>query len=350
MHCVSTNGQGKRRDVINHVSTKQTNNLINLKKHKTMKKMFLLSVALLCAGAGHSQERKKVYIMVSSDKAHEDEALNEMLADELVMAFANSRYYEPLDRKLTLGDGDEFKAMLNEERGYQRSGEVLSSEIIEMGAELGAEYLCVVKIVYSPTIRTNSVTARMISVKTRAAINSKSVRSPLNSEYEFTKVATAIAETLGDKPPKEKQADADAAAIRAAEEEAAAQQRKQDKEIWEKAGFGRRVANIRVQKQPSGAISLEAARHRCAEITISRFGKTARLPTIGELLQIYARRGDIWEKTYDSPWWSSKDYVKMVLWSETTCGKGYMSVNTDGEDNCRKPDKKALSICVIDIE
>ena len=260
---------------------------------------------------------------------HLDQAINEMLTDELRLEFVKSAIYEPL---LESRNRD-FFAALNEEIEFSHSDEVRNEDIIKLGENLGAQYMCIVRVLYSPTLKTNQVTAQMYDIKTRALVSMERHRSPLTVEWHITETATTLAKALSAKPPKEAAIDK-----KAAEDEANRRaQVKKDMELYGYVEFGK----LYVQRKTSANnVQWSVANN---SICKSKDGYNFRLPTLDELMLLYDYRSSVFDNSYFF------DYIE--VWSSNTCKTrdgqtGHLAVGKDKAIICFKPAEAVRCLCV----
>ncbi|GHT44468.1 hypothetical protein AGMMS49965_20180 [Bacteroidia bacterium] len=103
-----------------------------------MKKTFILLLALCCVSAAFGQESKQKVAIYTDDKSGKNYA--EFAGEFLTNAIVKRGAYDAFERT------DAFLNLIGKEQGYQRSGAVDDSKIAKLGAQLGVQLVCAVKI------------------------------------------------------------------------------------------------------------------------------------------------------------------------------------------------------------
>ena len=137
-------------------------------------------------------QQKKVAVYVTGQQT----AVNKVLGDKLVEAFAKSGKYIAIERT------SNFLAELSKEQNYQRTGAVDDNELSRLGKQFGVQLVCVADI--SEVFGQKYVSARLINVESAEVVNTSNTNSTLDKMEELLKVADKITKELTDKTVQEK--------------------------------------------------------------------------------------------------------------------------------------------------
>ena len=123
-----------------------------------MKRLSFLMLAALCAGTVFgqlTQGKQKVAVYVTGDA---DAGVKKVIGAKLVDAITKDDKYAAVERTA------DFLAQIAKEQGYQGSGAVDEQQIVLLGKQFGARFVCVAEI--SNVMGSLFVSARMINVET----------------------------------------------------------------------------------------------------------------------------------------------------------------------------------------
>ncbi|MDR2126542.1 MAG: hypothetical protein LBP63_06920 [Prevotellaceae bacterium] len=218
-----------------------------------MKRLLIVSLAIMSAGFIFGQQKVAVYIAGDGDVG-----IKKVLGDQLVAAIANSGKYIAIERTAS------FLAELGKEQNYQRTGAVDDSELSRLGKQFGVQLVCIADI--SEVFNSKYVSARLIDVESAEVVNAANGNSPLSTMDELLKLIAELTKTLTGETVKEK----------AAKELA----KKQAKE----AGY-LILGNLAVQINVSGEVVWESANKMAQESRLAGYSDW-RLPTTTELAQL----------------------------------------------------------------
>jgi hypothetical protein len=315
-----------------------------------MKKLSILVLAVMCASAVAAQRRVVVSVLSKTENEDAIAYFNNYLLDAFVKKHPD--LYEALE------NNDDFLAAMNKELEYQRSGAVDENHIIDLAKHYGADVVCIAKI--TEVFGSKSLNARLNDAKTRKIISSEILPNAnykkaiaFNSIVDLVEVSEYIAQTLTDKSAKEKHKDQQVAEAEAQREQAerlqrltaaaAAEQRKEEEKTEARRSGFAVLDNLAVQVLPSGDVDFVTAYKMCGDASRGGFDDW-RLPSVGELTNIYTYRERLYHKghKFDNPFSSTSYY-----WSQDECGSGSVSViSGNGSNECYKIKKTAKAICV----
>jgi hypothetical protein len=316
-----------------------------------MKKVSIFLFALMCASVVFGQQQK-VAVYVTGGK---DPGINKVLGDQLVAAFTNSGKYVAIERTSS------FLAELGKEQTYQRTGAVDDNELSRLGKQFGVQLVCVAEVsevasfdsknLFGKSNTTNNkyVSARLIDVESAEVINTSNASGSLGNMKELLKVSQSITKELTGKTGKEAAAEKAAintekeakAAAEKAEKEAKADEEKK-KTDFRNAGYSP-VGNLYILNKPSSTIKWEIAKQMCESSTIGGYNNW-RLPTIGELMQIYALRQEL----FVNYGFDKASFEREEIWSSNTGKKDSHIILIKGRSDESK--KSAKCHCVRDIK
>jgi hypothetical protein len=270
-----------------------------------MKRICIFLLAMMFAGAIYGQNKKvAVYVTGGSDAG-----VNKVLGDQLVAAFTQSGKYTAIERT------GSFLAELRKEQDYQRTGNVNDREISRLGKQFGVQLVCVAEV--NDVFGEKYVSARLVDVETAEVVNTSNASSSLKDMPELLKVSEKITTELSGKTAKEK----------AAEEAIRTNAKKVGYYI---------LNNLAVSTEKTNTMDWEKAKTMVREAAIGGY-MDWRLPTISELVQIYANCDIIWSKVSESPFqalnWKGF-WVGAVVWSSTPCTGGQQTIDGGGENTC----------------
>ena len=120
-----------------------------------MKKYFIFSLAVMCAGAVFGQTEKQKVAIYTTDNSGQNIA--EFVGEFLTNAIVKRKTYNAVERT------NEFLKEIAKEQGYQRSGNVDDNQISRYGKQMGVDLVCVVKI--RKTSGQTFMSARLIEVE-----------------------------------------------------------------------------------------------------------------------------------------------------------------------------------------
>jgi TPR repeat protein len=120
-----------------------------------MKKAVFLLFALLVASAAFGQEKQKVAVYITGEA---DAGYKEVIGAKMVAAVTKDDNYAAVERTA------DFLAELKKEHKYQQMGDVNDQQIVELGKQFGADFVCVANV--SKVFESIFIAARMINVTT----------------------------------------------------------------------------------------------------------------------------------------------------------------------------------------
>jgi|GEM_PF-2295536 len=307
---------------------------------KNRAKLSILLFTLMCAGVIFGQHQK-VAVYVTGGQ---DAGINKVLGDQLVAAFANSGKYIAIERTSS------FLAELGKEQNYQRTGAVDDNELSRLGKQFGVQLVCVAEVsevesfnskdLFGRSNTTNNkyVSARLIDVESAEVINTSNASSSLGNMKELLKVSQSITKELTGKTSKETVAER--AKINAEKEAKTAEEKR--KAEFREAGYSP-IGNLYILNKPSSAIKWEIAKQMCESSTIGGYNNW-RLPTIGELMQIYTLRQEL-SIHYG---FDKVSFEREEIWSSNAGNKDKHVILIKGKSNESK--KPARCHCVRDAK
>ena len=305
-----------------------------------MKKVSILLFAIVCASVVFGQQKVAIYVTGGSDAG-----IKKVLGDQLVAAIVNSGKYTAIERTSS------FLAELGKEHGYQRTGAVDDTELSRLGKQFGVQLVCVAEVSEvdsfnsknmfgksSNTTHNKYVSARLIDVESAEVINTANASGSLSNMKELLKVSQSIAKELTGKTSKETAAATEK--INAEKDAKTAEEKK--KTDFRASGYSP-VGNLYIQNKPSSVISWEIANQMCESSTIGGYNNW-RLPTIGELMQIYTLRQEL-SNDYG---FDKKSLEREEIWSSTAGNKDRHVILIKGKSDESK--KSAKCHCVRDVK
>jgi hypothetical protein len=123
-----------------------------------MKKILILMLAVLSAGMVFGQESKKQVAVYTVDVSGQN--IMEFIGDYVTNAIVKQGKYKAVERTA------QFLEALGKEHGFQHSGAVDDKQISKIGKNLGAHYVCVVKVAVTGTRNDHFISSRLIDVET----------------------------------------------------------------------------------------------------------------------------------------------------------------------------------------
>jgi hypothetical protein len=173
--------------------------ILQIFKDVQMKKLAILFIALFSAAA-LAQDLPKIAVYIASDSAAVRE--KKTLMTRIQAKFLKSGRYKVIERSGT------FLAEIEKEHQKQRTGDIDDSQIIKLGKQYGAEFVCIVDIMAS--VGTFDVSARIINAETVEIVNIGYCFSPLqtpddlsNATEELGRQLLGEQSTLAQKPKPE---------------------------------------------------------------------------------------------------------------------------------------------------
>jgi len=148
-----------------------------------MKKVSIFLLAMMCASVVFGQQKVAVYVT-----GGQDAAVNKVLGDQLVAAFARSGKYIAIERTAS------FLAELGREQDYQLTGAVDESELAELGRQFGVHLVCVAEV--TEVFGQKYISARLIDVESAKVLNTANVSNSLDSMNLLMTAAQSIARRL----------------------------------------------------------------------------------------------------------------------------------------------------------
>jgi hypothetical protein len=123
-----------------------------------MKQILITFLTLFCATVAHAQyygdDKEKVAVYVTGSNA----SVNKTVGNRLVLNIVKQGKYTAVERSA------DFLAQLQQEYGYQRSGNVDARQISQVGKQFGVDIVCVAEIT---TVGNNyAITVKLIDVET----------------------------------------------------------------------------------------------------------------------------------------------------------------------------------------
>lgn len=282
-----------------------------------MKKVTLLLIVAFEVGTLFGQQQK-VAVYVTGGQ---DAGINKVLGDQLVSAIAKSGKYIAIERTAS------FLAELGKEQNYQRTGAVDDNELSRLGKQFGVQLVCIAEV--NNVFGKKYVSARLIDVESAEVVNTSNTNSNLNTMEELLKVTQMLTKELTGKTAKEQ-----------ATEIAKANAEKE-------AGYCI-FGNLAISTVKTGEVDWVTANSMSQDATIGGYNDW-RLPTIGELTQIYAIRSLVWGR--EDPWGSGSfyDFSKSSLWSFDACRNGHKIIYSNGSNGCYKKTATARVVLVRTI-
>jgi len=166
-----------------------------------MKRLILTLLCLSCftfaqeaekpgASAASSPKAKEtVAVYIAGKETKESQGMHSVLGGELVRAISASGVYSAVDRTV------QALALLEKEHLYQRGGAVRDEDVMALGKQLAARYLCMAEV---QPVRGGAyyLNVRLIDVETAATVASVTETSALEDVGEMRRVAQFLANTL----------------------------------------------------------------------------------------------------------------------------------------------------------
>jgi len=306
-----------------------------------MKKLTILLLALLCAGVVFGQQKVAVYVTSGKEgregrDGKESAGINKVLGDQLVAAIVKSGKYTAIERT------SNFLTELEKEQVYQRTGAVDDNQISRLGKQFGVQLVCVAEV--SNVLGQKYISARLIDVETAEVINTANATSPLKDMNEFLTVTESITKELTGKTAKEQAAES--------EKIITAKEAKEAAELKAKEAGYHILGNLAVSTVITTAVKWETASQMAKEATMGDY-RDWRLPTISELIQLYANKEKVYGANASTPWRDGTSDADATMfysvWSSDVCKKGYKVVTGFlGRESCNA--KKGKVILVRDIK
>jgi hypothetical protein len=133
--------------------------------------------------------KETVAVYIAGKETKESQGMHSVLGGELVRAISVSGKYFAVDRTV------QALAVLESEHAYQRGGAVRDEDVMALGKQLAARYLCVAEV---KPVRGGSyyLNVRLIDVETAAAVASVTETSALEDIKEMRRVAQLLANQL----------------------------------------------------------------------------------------------------------------------------------------------------------
>jgi len=164
-----------------------------------MKKIFfsmfifcILTITQGCASSKSSNGTMAVYVTGKPDVISEEE--KRVLNSRIVAIFVNSGKYEIVERS------DTFLAEIQREHEKQRSGDVDTKQISELGKQYGVQFVFVANVVKFEDTKNNkdtkNINARIINSETTEIVKSTNVGCPLENMDELKKVSNKIVDYI----------------------------------------------------------------------------------------------------------------------------------------------------------
>ncbi|MDR0940879.1 MAG: DUF1566 domain-containing protein [Bacteroidales bacterium] len=260
-----------------------------------MKKTLICMLALLCAGIAFGQNAKEKVAIYTEDKSGRNyaEFAGEFLTNSIVKRDIYAAYERTAD----------FLNMLSKEQGYQRSGTVLDSDIAKLGAQLGVDLVCAVKI--GLIDNQPFISARLIDVETG---NLQATAKPHMFQFGNltgfeTSCENVTKSMFGERESKETASivsTVSATTVSTALVVSTASENTDEYIKMEEYGF------MVTKKDLGPAMTFRSANELCAALELGGFSNW-RLPTKAELAILYKERATIGNfETRSNPWyWSS---------------------------------------------
>jgi len=309
-----------------------------------MKKVSIFLLVLIYAGVIFGQQQKvAVYVTGGHDPG-----INLVLGNYLVAAFTNSGKYTAIERTSS------FLAELGKEHNYQRGGAVDETELSRLGKQFGVQLVCVAEVIEIKSFKSKGivgskdnklVSARLIDVESAEVINTSNASTSLSDMKELTKVSQNITQELMGKTGKDIMAEKTEKEAKVAAEKA----EKAEKDAAEKRKLEFRnegyspVGNLYILNKPSNAIKWEIAKQMCESSTIGGYNNW-RLPTIGELMQIYTLR----QQLSNDYGFDKVNFEREGIWSSNVGNKNKNIILIKGKSDESK--KQARCYCVRDAK
>ena len=155
-----------------------------------MKKLYILLLAMMCAGIVFGQQKVAVYTTGGNDTD-----INKVLADQLVAAIVKSGKYTAVERTSS------FLSELTKEQSYQLSGAVDDNQLSRLGKQFGVQLVCVAEV--NDVFGQKYISARLIDVESAEVISTANANGNLSSMDDLLKVTESITKDLMGKTAKE---------------------------------------------------------------------------------------------------------------------------------------------------
>ena len=149
--------------------------------------LFVLFVVVSAFGA-----EKNVAVYMAGYEPSGATGAHKVMGGELEKALSQSGKYVAVNRT------EEILDVITKEHKYSRSGDVDDAGIMELGRQLGVQYLCIVEISDLRDVAAFYLTARLVDVVTAKNIKVATATSVLYSSHEMMAVARQIAQELVD--------------------------------------------------------------------------------------------------------------------------------------------------------
>jgi TolB-like protein len=305
---------------------------------KNMRKLIIVMLVIIGIGKvlGQNQEkpaRLKVAVYVSGALSKDK---SDVLGDYIVSAFVNSGTYSAIERT------EFFLTEINKEQKYQNSGNVDDAQISKLGKQFGVNYVCIINV--KQAYGSYYISARLIDVETAEVKSAANKESKFENSDEIRIISEYIITEL-EKDQKTRSA-----------EISSKNDNREKKETFEKKDKTNRedgftvFDNLAIQLATSGNVDFETAKDFCD--CVSKGGmKKWRLPTVGELTQIYANKEIIWKNKDDVSPWRGNYRENNSVWSADVCDKKnklYKTIDVNGSNNCENG--KFHTICVKSVK
>jgi hypothetical protein len=147
--------------------------------------IFLFAVVVSASGA-----EKNAAVYMAGYEPSGATGAHKVMGGELEKALSQSGKYVAVNRT------EEILDVIAREHKYSRSGDVDDAGIMELGRQLGVQYLCIVEISDLRDVAAFYLTARLVDVVTAKSIKTATAVSDLYSSREMMAVAQQIAQEL----------------------------------------------------------------------------------------------------------------------------------------------------------
>jgi hypothetical protein len=159
-----------------------------MSKYQSILQLLLFVLFAIVVSASGAEKNVAVY-MAGYEPAGATGA-HKVMGGELEKALSQSGKYVAVNRT------EEILDVITKEHKYSRSGDVDDAGIMELGRQLGVQYLCIVEISDLRDVTAFYLTARLVDVVTAKNIKVATATSHLYSSYDMMAVAQQIAREL----------------------------------------------------------------------------------------------------------------------------------------------------------
>ena len=164
-----------------------------------MKKLSILLLAMLCAGVVLGQKPIiAVYVVHDDTDSKETIAIKKVLETKLVEAIDKSNLFTATERS------EAFLSQLKKEQLYQLSGSVRDDQIIRLGRQSGAQFLCIAEII--EVFGEKFVSTKLIETESNNVSGTANSSGSIKSMNDLVTIASEVSSKLIQETPQGKTA------------------------------------------------------------------------------------------------------------------------------------------------